>query len=163
MSRSCRPRFRSGRARAHIPACEPLTPTSRARGEHGSMALELVLVTPLVLVLVLFVAFCGRITRTQSIVRDAAAAGARAASLRQQPSAARSDAEAAVLASLAGHASACASSTVRVDTSLLRPGGQVSVEVSCSASLSDLALLGVPGSRTLTARSVEVVDRRRGG
>ena len=52
---------------------------------------------------------------------------------------------------------------VSVDTTALRPGGQVLVRVSCTARLSDLALLGVPGSRTFTATSVEVVDRWRGG
>ena len=127
------------------------------------MAIELVLLTPVVLVLIVFVVFCGRTSRAQSIVRDAAAAGARAASLRQQPTTARADAVAAVTASLAGHSSTCASPAVVVDTSALRPGGRVEVRVSCTAKLSDLALLGVPGSRTFTATSVEVVDLWRGG
>jgi Flp pilus assembly protein TadG len=127
------------------------------------VALELVLVTPLVLVLILFVVFCGRWTRAEALVRDAAAAGARAASLRQQPSSARADAVAAVQASLAGHATTCPRPAVAVDTTGLQPGGQVAVQVTCRTRLSDLALLGVPGSRTFSARSVEVVDRWRGG
>jgi Flp pilus assembly protein TadG len=127
------------------------------------VSLELVLLTPALIVLILFVAFCGRLTRAESIVRDAAAAGARAASLRQQPAAARADASAAVLASLAGQPTVCPNPVVSVDTSGLRPGGQVAVEVRCDTRLSDLALLGVPGTRTTTARSVEVVDRWRGG
>jgi Flp pilus assembly protein TadG len=122
-----------------------------------------VLVTPLVLVLILFVVFCGRWTRAEALVRDAAAAGARAASLRQQPSSARADAVAAVQTSLAGHRTSCPRPAVTVDTSGLRPGGQVAVQVTCRTSLSDLALLGVPGSKAFSARSVEVVDRWRGG
>ena len=89
--------------------------------------------------------------------------GARAASLRQQPSSARADAVAAVHASLAGHATTCPRPAVTVDTAGLRPGGQVAVQVTCRARLSDLALLGVPGTKTFSARSVEVVDRWRGG
>jgi hypothetical protein len=155
-------RFRSGVAEAHIQAWDSIDSTDRT-GDRGSVALELVLLTPLVLVLIVFVAFCGRLTRAEAIVRDAAAAGARAASLRQQPFTARADATAAVLSNLVGHSSTCPAPTVTVDTSSLRPGGQVSVEVRCVVPLRDLALLGVPGSRTVTARSVEVVDAWRGG
>jgi hypothetical protein len=159
-------RFRSGAAEAHVQAWDPIDRTEGTDGtghDRGSVALELVLLTPLVLVLIVFVAFCGRLTRAETIVRDAAAAGARAASLRQQPSPARADATAAVLSNLAEHAGTCPAPTVTVDTSSLRPGGQVSVEVRCPVPLRDLALLGVPGSRTVTARSVEVVDSWRGG
>jgi hypothetical protein len=170
--------FRSGAAQAHIKAWGSIDSASRpnsanstdgndsnggAGDDRGSVALELVLLTPLVLVLVVFVAFCGRLTRAEAIVRDAAAAGARAASLRQQPSTARSDATAAVLSNLAGHTSTCPVPVVSVDTTSLRPGGRVSVEVRCVVPLRDLALLDVPGSRTVTARSAEVVDAWRGG
>jgi Flp pilus assembly protein TadG len=135
----------------------------RRRGEEGSVALELVLLTPLVLVLVLFVTFCGRVTRAEAIVRDAAAAGARAASLRQRAAAAQADAHAAVLTSLSGHVGTCPTPAVLVDTAALRPGGRVAVEVRCATPLHDLGLLGVPGSRTVVARSVEVIDAWRGG
>jgi Flp pilus assembly protein TadG len=131
--------------------------------EQGSVTIELVLITPLLIVLILFVIFCGRVTRAEAVVRDAAAAGARAASLRQQPSSARADAIAAVQASLAGHGTTCPQPSVDVDTSALQPGGHVTVRVVCRTALRDLALLGVPGSRTTSATSVEPVDLRRGG
>ena len=50
--------------------------------------------------------------------------------------------------------------TVAVDTSNWRPGGIVSVEVSCEVATSDLAPL-LPGSYTVTARSAAVIDSRR--
>jgi len=136
---------------------------SHAARERGSVALELVLVTPLVLVLIAFVVFCGRVARAEAIVRDAASAGARAASLRQRPSAARADALSAVQANLAGHRTTCPAPQISIDISSLRPGGQVAVQVVCEPSLSDLALLGLPGTRRVSERSVEVVDVRRGG
>ncbi len=99
--------FRSGPASAHIQSCPSRTKrprfisrdrrsSSRDRRsnprDRGSVSLELVLVTPLVLVLIVFVVFCGRLTRAEALVRAAAAAGARAASLRQSPGTARVDA-----------------------------------------------------------------------
>jgi Flp pilus assembly protein TadG len=166
------PTFRSRRGRAHIPACRsisrrclilPATECEAGDRQRGSVALELVLVTPLVLVLIVFVVFCGRVARAEAIVRDAASAGARAASLRQKPATARADAVAAVHANLSSHRTTCPSPRISVDTSGLRPGGQVAVQVTCEPSLSDLALLGLPGSRRISERSVEVVDVRRGG
>jgi len=37
------------------------------------------------------------------------------------------------------------------------------VTLTCTASLHDVSLLGVPGKRTFVARSAQVVDRYRGG
>jgi len=135
----------------------------RLRGDRGSVATELVLIAPLVIVLLLAVAYAGRVTRAQTLVRHTAAQAARAASLRQQPGAAAADARAVAVAGLTSSHVSCASVDVAVDTSRLRPGGQIVVEVRCRASLHDLGLLGVPGSHTLTARSVQPVDQRRGG
>ena len=109
------------------------------------MALELVLLTPLVLVLIVFVAFCGRLTRAEAIVRDAAAAGARAASLRQQPSTARADATAAVLEQPRRTHEHVPGADGLGRHLIAATWGQVSVEVRCVVPLRDLALLGVPG------------------
>ena len=152
--------FRSRPGRAHIRAWST---RHRLNGEAGSVSLELVLMTPVVLALVVLVVVCGRITRAEAIVRSAAAAGARAASIRQEPGAARADAVAAVRANLDGVATTCSDPSVSVDVGDLRPGGQVSVQVTCEARLSDLVLVGLPGARRLSARSIEVVDRWRGG
>ncbi|HEX9258761.1 MAG TPA: TadE family protein [Acidimicrobiales bacterium] len=143
--------------------CSSTTIPTRGRGERGSVATELVLVAPLVIVLLLAVGYAGRVTRAQTQVRHTAAQAARAASLRQLPANAIADAQAVAASALSSSKVSCASLDVNVDTSQLRPGGRVVVEVRCRASLGDLALLGVPGSRTLTARSVEVIDSRRGG
>ena len=48
-----------------------------------------------------------------------------------------------------------------VDTSDLKAGGTVTVDVTCTASMAGVALLGVPGTRVFHARAVEVVDRYR--
>ena len=43
------------------------------------------------------------------------------------------------------------------------PGGSVTATIRCDASMSDVALLGVPGTRTFSASSTEIIDRFRGG
>jgi Flp pilus assembly protein TadG len=126
------------------------------------VAVELVLLVPLLVVLLLVVAYAGRVTRAQTLARQAADAGARAASLRQSPGAAAADARASALANLSGAPVSCTSPVVLVDTSQLHPGGWVSVEVRCRSAATGLGGLGLPG-RTVSARSFELVDQRRGG
>jgi Flp pilus assembly protein TadG len=130
--------------------------------EHGSAAVELVLVTPLLLVLLLAVAYAGRVMHAQTLVRHAADQGARAASLRQTPAAAAADGRAAVIADLTNSGVSCPTPQVQVDTSDFRPGGVVRVVVRCSTTSRGLGLLGL-GPRAVGAASSEVVDARRGG
>ena len=144
--------FRSARRPAHIPACKASdfgSPAPRGRGDGGSVALELVLLTPVVLVLIVFVVFCGRTSRAESLVRDAAAAGARAASLRQQPSSARSDALAAVQASLAGHSTTCSAPQVSVDTTALSLGAGTALAHWTVTSAGMLVIAGAVLSLTV--------------
>jgi Flp pilus assembly protein TadG len=133
------------------------------RHDHGSVTAELVLLTPVFVLLLLLVAFAGRVGRAQTSVRHAADQAARAASLRQTPGQAAADARAVAVAELNDSSVSCVSPQVVVDTSELRPGGVVRVTVRCTADLHDLGLLGVPGHRSFSASSIEVVDRRRAG
>ena len=116
------------------------------------------LVTPLFVVLLLFVVLCARTASAKIDVNAAASSAARAASLARSPAAARTDAAAAASAALAGPAVTCTGLAVSVDTSALRRGGSVTVEVSCTVSLSDLGLLGVPGSRVVSGTARVPVD-----
>jgi len=134
--------------------------TSSPRPDRGSVAVELTLLVPLFVVLLLAVAHGGRVLHARTQVRAAADQAARAASLARSPQAAAGAARAAAQANQAGGLG-CRSMDVEVDTSGFHPGGMVAVTVRCRAALRDLGLLGVPGTREITARSVEVVDRWR--
>jgi hypothetical protein len=137
--------------------------TGRRRCECGAVsALELVLLAPVLLVLLLFVAFCGRVARTDGAVHAAARAAARAASVRAEPAAATADAVAAARAHLAGRSVDCPDPVVDVVADL-RPGGRVRVSLRCRMDLAGLGLLGVPGTLELRADTVDVVDRYRSG
>jgi Flp pilus assembly protein TadG len=121
------------------------------------VATELVLLTPVFIVLLLFVALAGRIVTARGDVVGASRDAARAASVARSPAAAERDAREAASALLS-----CETLQVDVDTSSFRPGGRVAVSIDCGIRLEDLSLLRIPGTRTVSSTSVEVVDRYRG-
>ena len=133
------------------------------RAEHGSITTEVVLLTPVLMLLLAFVVMTGRVGEASGAVTDAAHQAARAASLRGAPVEAAADAESTAAANLASAGIACADFAVEVDTSRFARGGEVAVTVTCTTALDDLAFAGLPGSRTLSARAVEVIDVYRGG
>jgi Flp pilus assembly protein TadG len=121
------------------------------------MAVELVLLTVPLVVILLFVVALGRLASARNQVEEAARDAARAASVAAgSPGAARQQALAAADADLSGLS--CADRTVDVDTDALHPGGQVAVTVGCHVPLGDLVLFDTPGRRTVQATSVAVVD-----
>jgi Flp pilus assembly protein TadG len=136
----------------------------RWRDERGdSGPLEMVILVPVLLALIALVVAFGRTTTARSDVEFAAQVGARAAAQANTAGAARARAEDVVSASLADSGLTCVERSVSVDTGDLRPGGRVSVTVSCTVSLDDVAHLRLAlGSRTMTATASEVVDRNRG-
>jgi len=134
-------------------------------GERGTaVVIELIILAPLFMVLVCLVLLFGRMLNAKSAVDGAARDGVRAASLARSPQAAVAAANAAVAGDLAGpQRTRCASWTAQADTTRFAPGGQVVVTVTCQVHLADLALLKVPGSKTITASYPAPVDRYRGG
>jgi len=125
---------------------------------------------PALVALLLLVVFAGRVAQAEGDVRRAASAAARAASaaaraasLRQHPAEAETAARDTAAANLVASGVACGRLETDVDTARFRAGGAVAVTLRCTASMDDVALLGVPGRKTFIARSVEVIDRYRGG
>ena len=130
----------------------------RLRGEEGSATTELVILTPLLILLLLFVVALGRLAGARGDVDGAAAQAARAASIARDPTAAATQAAQMALASQ--HVT-CAHLGVAVDTTAFTPGGNVAVTVSCSVDLSTLTGLHLPAHETVTDRFVEPLDRYR--
>lgn len=131
--------------------------------ERGSAAVEVAVIAPAFIFLMLLVVFAGKVSEADANVTRAASEGARAASLRQHPDDATNDAALAVTANLDAAGVPCVELDTIVDTTDLRPGGTVTVTIACTASMADVTLLGVPGTRTFTATAIEVVDTYRGG
>jgi len=128
--------------------------------EQGSAAVELVLVTPVLVALMLFVVAGGRLASARADVDAAARDSARAASIARSPAQAERDGKQATEAAL--HAMSCPTATVTIDTSDFRPGGTVAATVTCEVDLADLTGLGLPGHRAISSRFVEPIDAFRG-
>jgi len=131
------------------------------RSERGSVSVEVAVIAPAFVFLLLLVVFAGKVSEADGNVERAAAEGARAASLRQNPGDAIDDAEAVVAENLVAAGVPCTHLDTVVDTSAFEPGGTVTVTVRCEASMADVTLLGVPGTRSFTATSTEVIDTYR--
>ena len=134
----------------------------RHRGERGSVSVELVLLTPvLVGLLCLTVAF-GRIQNARADVEAASRAAARAASIERSAPAARVAGERAAAAELDSSGYRCDALRVDVDTTGFAADASVATTVSCTVRLSDVTGMGIPSSHTLTGRFSEPIDRYRG-
>lgn len=112
----------------------------------------MVLLTPLLVVLLLFIVYAGRAGQSVEQVRHAADQGARAASMVSRP-AMVSAARRAVEADLVDSGSPCGTPSVTVTFS----SNYVTVSVTCRVDRGGLDLLGL-GTRVITASSSEVID-----
>lgn len=130
--------------------------------DAGAATVELTVLTPLLVGVLLFVVLCGRIVSVQLDVDAAAHDAARAASIARTIPAATADARQAALTTLGARTNLCTAPSISVDTGGLRPGGVVTVTVTCRVPLQDLALVGVPGTRTVSSTASSPIDVFRG-
>ena len=133
--------------------------------ERGSATLELAILAPAFLLLLGLVVIAGRVQVAAGAVEHAATSAAREASLARTVAAAQTTATSAAARELEGQDIRCATSSVTVDTSGFgAPLGQsatVSATLTCMVSFADLAIPGLPGSRTLTSTATSPIDRFR--
>ncbi|MDQ1024774.1 Flp pilus assembly protein TadG [Streptomyces umbrinus] len=129
--------------------------------ERGSAAVELVLVTPLLVLVLLVVVALGLLVDARLIVADAAHQAARAASLTRTEKDARAQAQQAAGAALRAAGASCTRPSVRLTTGGLTPGATVTARVSCTADLGDLTRTGLPGHVPLAGTAFSVVDTYR--
>ncbi|MFG2089307.1 MULTISPECIES: TadE family protein [unclassified Spirillospora] len=126
--------------------------------DRGSMSLEMVLVTPLFVAFLLFLAGAGRMVDAKSQVDGAARDAVRAASIaRSAPAAQRLAAETAA-AGLTGTEWCSGGPIVQTDVSDWGPGGRVGVTISCDVDLGDLSFIGLPGSKRLQGEAIAPID-----
>jgi Flp pilus assembly protein TadG len=129
--------------------------------EAGGAAVELTLVTPLLLLFMLLVVALGRLATARADVDGAARDAARAASIARDAGQAERAARQAAAATLDERGVTCRRLDVFVDIGAFRPGGLVVADVTCVVDLADLALLRLPGTRAISARFVAPVDTFR--
>ncbi|WP_410630950.1 TadE/TadG family type IV pilus assembly protein [Amycolatopsis sp. cmx-4-83] len=125
------------------------------------MTVEAVLIAPVVVMLLVFVAVVvHRGVDAKLRLDDTAHQAARAASLQRTPAAAAAAAEATATSALAHAGPVCRDAAVSTRTSSI-PGSTVVVSVRCTVDFGQALLLGVPGSRALSATASEVIDTYR--
>jgi hypothetical protein len=136
---------------------------SRMWEERGSLALELVVLTP-VLVLTLWVvgALSLRAMVAHAQVDSAARDAARAASIQRSAATAERAAALATTDSFQRTRRTCQAIQVTADTQRFRSGGSVQVTVTCTIRLQDLGLSFLPARPTASATYTVPIDLYRG-
>ena len=125
------------------------------RRERGSMAVETVMLAPVFLLFLMFLAGAGRLVEAQGEVNGAARDAARSASVRRSFDAAGDAADRSVKAALDGR---CQGPSVSLAGSKWEEGGQVQAEVTCEL---DLGFLGFAGTKRMTGTSVVPLEQFR--
>lgn len=136
-----------------------------ARAERGSEAIEAAIGVPAFVLFIGMIIVAGRIAATHAAVSAAAEDGARSASIARTQAAAQTDGAAAAAASLTNQNITCQSMSISVDArQFALPVGmpaQVTTTVTCVVPLADLAVPGMPGTRTVTETMSSPVDTYR--
>jgi Flp pilus assembly protein TadG len=142
-----------------LPSC--LHARRRSRDERGTAAIEFVLMAPVLMVIFLFVIGLGRMAHARQQLESVAADSARAASLERNTYQSADAAKTAAQQSLGEAGVSCTDLNVEVDLSSYKPGGKVTVTVSCKTNLSDVGMAGFPGTKTFTATSTVPIETYR--
>lgn len=145
----------------------PLTRRSLRDHDHdrGSAAIEAAIVVPALGLFIALIIAGGRITMAHQAVEAAATEAARTASISRTHEGASRDAYATANATLTNHDLRCTTTQVNVDTTGFAQStgtpAAVTATVTCQVNLSDLAIPGLPGTRTITATMTSPIDTYR--
>jgi Flp pilus assembly protein TadG len=126
------------------------------RDDRGAVA-ELAALLPVFILFAGLVTYAGRVGTAQADTEAAAQWAARTISASRDPEAAVANAEADAASTLEVGQAACRT----MGFAPVITATQVTVTISCSVDVSDLILLPVPGSQTITGSGSEVRDQFR--
>jgi hypothetical protein len=126
------------------------------------MALELVALVPVIVLLWLVGVFALRMAVANGDVEAAARDAARSASIARSAAGAQTTAARSAATSLASSGRVCRSLQVVTTTGDFRAGGSVTVTVTCSIRLDNLAPLNLRGTKKVGQAYTAPVDPYRG-
>jgi Flp pilus assembly protein TadG len=134
----------------------------RSRSESGSLAIEMAMVAPGLLLIFGLIFAYGRAGQVNGTLESGTRDAARSVTLARSYDDALDRADAVVRDAIADTPQACQNSLVVEIQGDYEPGEPVTVATHCTYGLSDLGLPGAPG--TLTARSsfTSMMDPYRG-
>lgn len=119
-----------------------------------------ILIAPVVVAFAVLVFFLGRQVDSRASVRVAADSAAQAAARQRDPAAADAAARSTATEMLGASTTCEGGPTVAVDLSDFRPGGLVTVDITCTTGSNDLTAVAAP-SRTFTGHGAAVIDTYR--
>ena len=128
------------------------------RGEAN--ALGLVLIAPVAVALAILILWTGRKVDTDAQVQAASSAAAQSAARQRNPAAAVAAAQSTAVAMLTDVKACAGGPVVSIDAANFRPGGDVTVVVTCTPQRNDLVLSGA-ASATFAASSTAAIDTYR--
>jgi hypothetical protein len=138
-----------------LPNGRPRRPAEPA-GDTGSMAVEMILLAPILVGFLLLVVAFGRYVSVRGEVEAASRDAVRAASMERSAGAAAASAQRTANAALNGWT---------CDDIILggafQAGGTIEVSLRCHVRFSDLGLLGLPGEASVTGDSSAPLDLYR--
>jgi hypothetical protein len=134
-----------------------------AANDTGSAISELVILIAVFFGFILAVVFAGRLTTGSARVEAAARSAARTISIARDPETAQDDAAAQAAEMVAEGSALCTSMVFHPTIDRTATPGVVTVDITCTADLSELALIEVPGEHTYHASAEEVLDVYREG
>ncbi len=133
--------------------------------ERGAAVIEAAIGVPAFMLFVGLIVFAGRVAVANQAVGSAATDAARSASISRTQAQAADTARAAATQALSNQKVNCLRMTISVDTSGFgAPVGtpaSVRATVTCVVNLSDMAVPGVPGTRTVSASMSSPLDTYR--
>ena len=121
------------------------------RSQAGSAAAEIVILTPLLVLLALLFVAGGQLANALQEVGEAARTSVESAVIASTPAAAQAQAAAGAGYEITRDGLTCLPYSVTTDVSDFVPGGFVSVQLRCGVGLITLGLPVLPGNITLTA------------
>ena len=122
----------------------------------------MVILTPILLLLFMFLLACGRYFQTSSLLESAARDGARSASQSRSLNEAQGRVDDAVNRTMGQAVKSCKETAAGTITTAFTAGTPLSVEVTCTINYRDLGLLGIGGDTRITKRFTSSVDPYRG-
>jgi Flp pilus assembly protein TadG len=136
---------------------------TRWRREGGSVSVEMAMLAPIFVLLLFAAIWFGRIAIAANAIDVAAHDAARAASISRTASSAATNAQVAANDALNQQGLDCVGgATIQPDTSGFGQGGVdlefVSVTIICDVSFTDIAVLGLPRTHTVTSTFISPID-----
>jgi hypothetical protein len=123
----------------------------------GAEVVAAILLAPVAVAFVVLVFFLGRQVDSRATVRAAADSAAQSAARQRSPQQAETSAQRTVTDMLASNPSCATGPKLSIDLSDFKPGGIVTVDITCTTQTSDLTGLG-PAAKSFVGHGAAIVD-----